>query len=76
MSARKLAISLEDDLAKEVQRAARAEARGNVSAWLAEAARQRLRQVAARQALKMFEAENGEITETELRRARRSWPRG
>ena len=76
MSARKLAISLDADLAKDVQRAAKAEARGNVSAWLAEAARQRLRQLAARQALKVFEAENGDITEAELRQARRSWPRG
>jgi hypothetical protein len=76
MSARKLAISLDDDLAKEVQRAARAEARGNVSAWLADAARLRLRHLAARQALKAFEADNGEITEAELRRVRRAWPRG
>ena len=76
MSARKLAISLDDDLAKEVQRAAKTEARGNVSAWLADAARLRLRQLAARQALKVFEAEKGEITEVELRRVRRAWPRG
>jgi hypothetical protein len=76
VSARKLAISLDDDLAKEVQRAAKAEARGNVSAWLADAARLRLRQLAARQALKAFEDEHGAVTETELRRARRSWPRG
>ena len=55
MSARKLAISLDGDLAKEVQRAARAESRGNVSAWLADAARLRLRQLAAKQALEAFE---------------------
>ena len=71
MSARKLAISLDGDLAKEVQRAAKVESRGNVSAWLAEAAPQRLRQLAAKQALKVYEDEMGEITEAELRRVRR-----
>ncbi|HXT95624.1 MAG TPA: hypothetical protein VN853_04945 [Polyangia bacterium] len=76
MSARKLAISLDGDLAKEVQRAARAESRGNVSAWLADAARLRLRQLAAKQALEAFEDEAGEITPAELRRVQRLWPRG
>jgi metal-responsive CopG/Arc/MetJ family transcriptional regulator len=76
MPARKLAISLDGDLAKEVQRAAKAESRGNVSAWLAEAARSRLRQLAAKQALKVYEDEMGEITEAELRQVRRLWPRG
>ncbi len=76
MSARKLAISLDSDLAKEVQRAAKVESRGNVSAWLAEAARSRLRQLSAKQALKVYEDEAGEITEAELRQVRRLWPRG
>ena len=76
MPARKLAISLDGDLAKEVQRAAKVESRGNVSAWLAEAARSRLRQLAAKQALKVYEDEMGEITEAELRQVRRLWPRG
>ena len=76
MSARKLAISLDGDLAKEVQRAAKVESGGNVSAWLAEAARSRLRQLAAKQALKVYEDEMGEITEAELRQVRRLWPRG
>jgi hypothetical protein len=74
--ARKLAISLDGDLAKEVQRAAKVESRGNVSAWLAEAARARLRQLAVKQALKVYEDERGEITEAELRQVRRLWPRG
>jgi hypothetical protein len=74
--ARKLAISLDGDLAKEVQRAAKVESRGNVSAWLAEAARARLRQLAVKRALKVYEDERGEITEAELRRVRRLWPRG
>ncbi len=76
MAAKKLAISLDGDLAKEVQRAARVESRGNVSAWLAEAARSRLRQLAAKQALKVYEDETGEITEAELRQVRRLWPQG
>jgi hypothetical protein len=74
--ARKLTISLDGDLAKEVQRAAKVESRGNVSAWLAEAAHARLRQLAVKRALKVYEDERGEITEAELRRVRRLWPRG
>ncbi|HVZ86848.1 MAG TPA: hypothetical protein VHG72_07755 [Polyangia bacterium] len=75
MAAKKLAISLDGQLAREVQQAARAEAGGNVSAWLAEAARVHLRQLAAKRALKVFEDEMGEITEAELRQAGRAWPR-
>jgi hypothetical protein len=59
-----------------VRRAAKVEAGGNVSAWLAEAARVRLRQLAAKRALKAFEDQVGEVTEAELGQARRSWPRG
>ena len=76
MPARKLAISLDDRLAKEVRRAAKAEARGNISAWLAEAARLRLRQIAAKEALRVYENAAGEITNDELRQVRRLWPRG
>jgi hypothetical protein len=76
MAARKLAISLDDRLAKEVRRAAKAEARGNISAWLADAARLRLRQIAAKEALRVYENEAGEITDEELRQVRRLWPRG
>jgi hypothetical protein len=35
-----------------------------------------LRQLAAKQALKVYEDERGEITEAELRQVRRLWPRG
>jgi hypothetical protein len=76
MAARKLAISLDDRLAREVKRAAKAEARGNISAWLADAARLRLRQIAAKEALRVYENEAGEITGEELRQVRRRWPRG
>jgi hypothetical protein len=43
---------------------------------LAEAARSRLRKLAAKQALKVYEDEAGEITEAGLRQVRRLWPRG
>jgi hypothetical protein len=76
MASKKLAISLDDELAKDVRRAAKAEARGNISAWLAEAARLRLRQVAAKAALRAYEAEAGAITAEERREVRRQWPRG
>jgi hypothetical protein len=76
MPAKKLAISLDNQLAKDVRRAAKMQAHGNISAWLADAARLRLRQVAAKEALRAYEAEAGEITADELRQARRLWPRG
>jgi len=72
---KKLAISLDRQLAKQVEQAAKVESRGNISAWLADAARLRLRQLAAKQALEAYEAEAGVITEDELAQARRLWPR-
>jgi len=76
VAARKLAISMEGQLAKQVERAAKVESRGNISAWLADAARLRLRQLAAKQALQAYEADAGAITEDELAQVRRLWPRG
>ena len=74
MTVRNIAISLEEQLADDVQRAAEIQAQGNVSAWLAEAARQRLRQLAAHEALAEYEGRNGVITDTELAEVRRQWP--
>jgi hypothetical protein len=71
-----LAISLDEPLADEIQRAAQRETEGNVSAWLSEAARQRLRQTAALGAVRAYEAEAGVITEEELAAVRSRWPRG
>ena len=71
----KLAISFEGGLAARVQRAARAETAGNVSAWLAEAARERLRLQAGRALLKEYEAANGAITDDEIGQVERQWPR-
>jgi hypothetical protein len=76
MPAKKLAISLEGKLAKQVERAAKSESQGNISAWLADAARLRLRQLAAKEALRAYEAESGPITDDELDEVRRLWPRG
>jgi hypothetical protein len=74
--ATKLAISFEGSLAAQVHRAAKLEARGNVSAWLAEAARRHLRQQALKQAIESYEAEHGVITDRELAEVRALWPQG
>jgi metal-responsive CopG/Arc/MetJ family transcriptional regulator len=70
MAARKIAISLEDALAAEVEHAAADETDGNVSAWIAQAARERLAATARRramdEAIAAFEAEHGVITQDEL----------
>ena len=75
-SSKKLAISLEGTLAARVRRAAKVQAAGNVSAWLAEAARDRLRLEAGQQLLKEYEATHGALTPAELAEAERLWPRG
>jgi hypothetical protein len=72
----KLAVSFEGGLAVQVQRAARSHSAGNVSAWLAEAARERLRRQALADAITAYEAEGGVITEEELATVRKQWPRG
>ena len=68
MTVARLAVSLEPDLAREIRRAA---GRQPVSAWLAEAARQRLRSEQLLRVVEAWEAEHGEITEAELRRVDR-----
>jgi hypothetical protein len=72
--AKKLAVSFEAGLAAEIQQGALEETSGNVSAWLADAARQKIRQRALAQAVAVFEAEHGAITEEELAEADRAWP--
>lgn len=76
MPARKLAVSFEEDLAEQVREAAEQDAAGNVSAWLAQAARERLRLAAARRLLEEHVAKHGPITEAERAKVRREWPRG
>jgi hypothetical protein len=73
-SARKLAVSFEAPLADQIQLAASQETHGNVSAWLADAARQKIRQRALAEAVAAYEAEHGEITSEELGEVKRAWP--
>lgn len=72
---KKLAVSFDGRLASEIRRAAQKESAGNVSAWLAEAARDRLRLVGGRRLLKQYEAEHGPITEQQIAEVERDWPR-
>jgi hypothetical protein len=77
MSATKIAISLDQELAHEIETAAEDETGGNVSAWMAEAARDRLRKRIGRQLVSEYEAEHGAITPEELAVAKRKlWPKG
>jgi len=57
--AERLAITFEPPLADEVRRAAELQTEGNVSAWLAKAARDQLRQMHARAAIAAHLAEHG-----------------
>ncbi|HET6284434.1 MAG TPA: hypothetical protein VFH73_25985 [Polyangia bacterium] len=70
----KLAISFEKGLAAKVRRAAGKRAAGNISAWLAEAAREQLRIEAGRSFLQEYESEHGTITKEELAEVGRRWP--
>lgn len=77
MPATKIAISLDQELAHEIETAAEDETGGNVSAWMAEAARERLRKRIGRQLVAEYEAEHGAVTPEELAAAsRRLWPKG
>ena len=69
MTVSRLAISFDKDLAKAVRRAAGKEA---TSAWLADAARRKLRSEGLLRTVESWEAEHGVLTEGELRAARRS----
>src|SRR5687767_10040112 len=70
-ASRKLAVSFEAPLADQIQLAASQETGGNVSAWLAEAARERIRHRALADAVAAYESEHGEITDAELSEVRR-----
>jgi len=71
----KLAVSFDRGLAGRVRRAASKRASGNISAWLAEAAREQLRIEAGLSLLKEYEEEHGAITKEEIAEVRRRWPR-
>lgn len=66
MSAEKLSISLEADLAATVREAA-GERGVSVSTWLAEAAQAQVRQRRLGEALDALDAEFGELTEDEAK---------
>src|SRR5438874_1280654 len=72
-AANKFAISFNPALASDVRRAAKRGTRGNVSAWLAEAARQQLRHEALEEAITTYEAKHGVITDEELAEVDRLW---
>lgn len=73
MAVRKLAISLVEDLASDVQEAARTEG-VSVSAWLAEAAQDHIRRKRLAAFIADFEKDHGEITEDEMNKACATWP--
>jgi hypothetical protein len=60
------AISLEKSLAREIKRSA---AREPISAWLADAARRKLRTQGLRQVVTAWETEHGAFTDAELQAA-------
>ena len=66
VTSKKLAVSFEGGLADRVQRAAAEQTAGNVSAWLAEAAREHLRLQAARRFLDEYETASGVISREEI----------
>lgn len=70
MAVKRFSISFDADLATVVQRRAD-ESSEAVSAWLAEAARRRVRQDEMLGAIQDFEHEHGAITERELSAAQR-----
>jgi hypothetical protein len=72
MTVARLAISIDAELARAVRRAA---GKGATSAWLADAARRKLRAEGLLRAVRDWEREAGEITATELRAVERRYRR-
>lgn len=68
MTVARLAISFDRELARAVRRAAGKEP---TSAWLADAARRKLRAEGLLREVRAWEAEHGQFTASELKRARR-----
>lgn len=71
MAVDRFSLTLEPELGAAVREAAAAE-RTSVSAWLADAATQRLRHQRLRVALDAWEAEDGPLTEAELTAVRQA----
>ena len=68
MTVARFAISFDEDLARQVRRAAKGQP---TSVWLADAARRKLRAQGLLQAVHDWEIEHGELTQDELRAAAR-----
>lgn len=73
MTASRFAISMDAELARNIRKAAGSEP---VSTWLADAAERKLRAAGLLRVVKAWEAEHGEITEAEMRRAIKRRGRG
>jgi hypothetical protein len=69
MTVARLAISFDRELARAVRRAAGKEP---TSAWLADAARRKLRAEGLLREVRAWESEHGELSSVELKRARRA----
>lgn len=76
VTAKKMAVSFDARLAADIQRAAKQGTGGNVSAWLALAAADRIRRDNLAGALRWMEEKNGPSTPEELAVAERLWPKG
>lgn len=74
MAVERLAVSFDPELAREVRQAASGTLDGNVSAWLADAARHKLRQQALGEAVRQFEEEHGEFSDQEMLQIGAEWP--
>lgn len=68
MTAARIAISLDPELARRIRKAA---GKQPVSAWLADAAERRLRAEGLRRVVADWEAEHGPLSRSELAAARR-----
>jgi hypothetical protein len=68
----RLSLSLPEDLAARIRDAAHADG-STLSAWLARAAESRLLLRNASRAIAAWESEHGEISESELAAAERTW---
>jgi hypothetical protein len=69
MTVARLAVSFDRELARAVRRAA---GKQPTSAWLADAARRKLRAEGLLQVVREWEAEHGTLTDAELRAAAKS----
>ena len=74
MAVERLAISFDPELAREIREAASEAVDSNISAWLADAARLKLRQRNLGQAIQQYESEHGEISNEELAALDGEWP--